>query len=248
MTTAGKLIVSAQNEQTIAENQQKVYDAGYEKGLGDVEQAKYDAFWDFYQNNGNRRSYVHAFRGGDNTTTVQWNDTTFKPKYNIVVTGSAANMFANSNITDLKGILEERGLILDLSGSDHVSQIFMWSKITRLPVIDLSLASEIHFYYAYCLKSVDKVVLNQNGSQTHYFQGCGALEDITFEGVIGQNLGMGECKKLKKASIENIFSVLSTTATGKTATFSKTAKEAAFTDAEWDALKATKPNWTVALA
>lgn len=224
------------------------YEDGYEKGLSDIEQAKYDAFWDFYQNNGNREEYERAFSGGGNATTLQWNDTTFKPKYDLTVKGGAARMFADCRITDLKGILEERGLTLDLSGATGTSQIFMWSTITRLPTIDFSSAPEVHFYYAYLLKSVDKVVLKQDGSQTSYFQGCGALEDITFEGVIGQNLGMGECKKLKRASIENIFSVLSTTATGKTATFSKTAKEAAFTTDEWEALKATKPNWTIALA
>lgn len=52
---------------TVAENQQRVYDAG--------KQAEYDRFWDAYQQNGTRGSYSYAFGG------VAWTDETLKPKY-----------------------------------------------------------------------------------------------------------------------------------------------------------------------
>ena len=55
-------------------------------------------------------------------------------------------------------------------------------------------------------------------------------------------------KILTKSSITNIVNVLSPTVTGQTATFNKAAKEAAFTDDEWEELIATKPNWTFNLA
>ena len=52
---------------------------------------------------------------------------------------------------------------------------------------------------------------------------------------------------LDKASTTSVVNALSSTATGQTATFNKTAKEAAFTDTEWSELIATKSNWTISL-
>lgn len=236
MTTAEKLT-------TIAENQQRVYDAGYEKG----KDGYYDAFWDFYQNNGNRRAYVGAFCG-EWSGAGWWNDTTFRPKYDIIITGDMRYTFAYNQITDLKGILEEQGVTLDTSGVTAMVNPFLWTHISRLPVLDLSSSGSVNLYCAYKLKSVDKIILKQNGTQNFDLRECGSLEDIVFEGVIGRDFNPTHSTKLTKASIENIFSVLSDTATGKTATFSATAVEAAFTAEEWDALVATRPNWTIAKA
>jgi hypothetical protein len=66
--------------------------------------------------------------------------------------------------------------------------------------------------------------------------------------VIGQkNFNVHWSPKLSKASIESIINALSSTTSGLTVTISKTAKEAAFTSAEWSALIATKSNWTISL-
>ena len=56
--------------------------------------AEYDAFWDTFQNNGNRTTYSYAFYG----SAVGWNDTTFNPKYPIkIIYGEC--LFQNSPIT-----------------------------------------------------------------------------------------------------------------------------------------------------
>jgi hypothetical protein len=67
------------------------------------------------------------------------------------------------------------------------------------------------------------------------------------EGTIAGAINLKWSKKLSKASIESVIGCLSDAKTGLTATFSTTAKNNAFTTEEWDALVASKPNWTIAL-
>ena len=81
----------AEKLQTIAANEQKVYEAG--------KQAEYDTFWDTFQVNGNRINYQLAF-------SSVWNDEIYNPKYPINCTTTnvyaATSMFAGSLITDTK--------------------------------------------------------------------------------------------------------------------------------------------------
>ena len=88
---------------TIADNQNKVYEAG--------KQAEYDAFWDAYQENGQRTNYALAFfnRG--------WNDTTFCPKYDIIAVGNANSLFAFSKFTDTK-------VAINLTGATNINALF----------------------------------------------------------------------------------------------------------------------------
>ena len=58
----------------------------------------YDTFWDTYQQNGKRTNYQYAFSGKG------WNDTTFKPKYDISVSGNGGWMFAGSQIKDFENM------------------------------------------------------------------------------------------------------------------------------------------------
>ena len=78
---------------------------------------------------------------------------------------------------------------------------------------------------------------------------CADLEEIRFvENTIKEVISFESCKKLSKSSATSVINGLSDTVTGRTATFSQVAKEAAFTDEEWAQLIGTKPNWTIALA
>ena len=73
----------------IAENEQRVYDAG--------KKAEYDRFWDVFQNNGKRKDYLYGFAG------IGWDDTTYCPKYSpITLSLNSQYMYAYSNITDTK--------------------------------------------------------------------------------------------------------------------------------------------------
>lgn len=228
---------------------------GIEQGIEQGKQTAYNEFWDNYQEEGNRKDYQCAFGGRG------WTIDTFKPKYDIIPSRCD---FLFSNCTqlqvDLVDLLNTLGVSLDLSNSNNFGNAFAYCYITRVGVIDSSGASSLYRAFHYSrIVTVDKLIIKDDGSTvfTDTFSGQTYLENISFDGVIGQTLNMGSCQKLTKASIESAMTHLSTTATSKTATFSKTAVDNAFatssgandgsTSAEWQALKDAVPNWTISL-
>ena len=72
----------------------EVYNKGYEKGK--AEGGDSNAFWDVYQDYGNRKGYQTAFFGPG------WTDETYNPKYPITVGQSSGAIFSQSLITDTK--------------------------------------------------------------------------------------------------------------------------------------------------
>lgn len=229
----------AEKLQTIAENEQRVYDAG--------KKAEYDAFWDSYQENGNRTNYEYSFSG------LGWNDETFKPQYDIKISQST-HMFSGCGITDLVGLLERCGVSFDTSKSIGTSYVATNSTtITTFPSYDCRNRSHMNYFITNCpkLRSIGTLTLKDDGSQAftlNTLNGNTNLEEIRFEGVIGQNgLDLHWSKKLSKASIESIINHLSTTTSGLTVTLSQEAVNNAFTAEEWAALIATRTNWTISL-
>ena len=234
----------AQKLTTIAENQQKVYEAGvavgraegdggsfeegynegfaegfdsgwmdgvtqglndgYDSGLEEGKQAEYDAFWNVYQENGNRADYRGAFSGNG------WTDEMFKPKYNMRPS-TINGMFTQSAITDLQAALDRAGVTLDFTGitSNRIVQGFNDSKITRIGVVNVSHLTTINylFFYASYLHTVDKLILAADGSTqtpSTAFQGCGRLENIIIEGTIGTSISFPSCP-LTTESVQSII-------------------------------------------
>lgn len=72
------------------------YDKGYESGVAQGEQNAYDAFWDVYQQNGDRSDYVACFAG------AAWTDELYNPKYDIIATQHGGEMFKYALITNTK--------------------------------------------------------------------------------------------------------------------------------------------------
>lgn len=221
------------------------YDAVYEAG----KKSQYDAFWDDFQDFGNRKSYLYAFRA--------WTDKLFCPKYDIICGETARGMFASCKITDLKGNLEKCGVTLDTSGATSMVEILAYSKnLTRVPTISGASASEIQYLFCndYALIEVEKLILKADGSQSlnAAFARCDELVTLIIEGVIGKSdLDLHWSTKLSKASITSVINALSTTTSGLSVTLSKTAVNTAFgstESAEWKSLIATKSNWTISLA
>ncbi len=70
--------------------------------------------------------------------------------------------------------------------------------------------------------------------------------NVLSQGVICHSIYFKQLT-LSKENMLSIINALSPTVTGQAVTFKKSTKEAAFTDAEWAALIATKPNWTFSL-
>lgn len=210
MTTAEKLT-------TIAENQQKVYDAGYADGVEAGAKSEYDRFWDEFQNKGGMASYYWAFFGD------RFTDATYNPKYDIVCsygsTVDGAAMFYSSPITDTK------------------VAIFAWHSLDQA------------FRSAKSLKTIRRLdVREQTKTMSNTFYQCEALENLTMTGTLVASVDLSYSPLLTKESILSVINTMSATATGQTVTFNQTAVNNAFTTSEWNALKATKTNWTIALA
>lgn len=217
----------------------KVYEAG--------KKAEYDVFWDAYQKSGKRTSYDFAFAGDG------WNDNTFKPKYDIIPSWNIVNMFYKSQITDLDALLKKCGVKLDISENGNYGEVFNGSAVTVLPELEYGASAwSIWRTFADCkaLHTIRKLTFNEAIDSSRNFDDIftndTSLANIEFAGMLKGSINFQWCP-LTKASIESLFSILSDSASGKTVTLNQTAKETAFTDAEWSALIATKPNWAFAL-
>lgn len=211
--------------------------------------AEYDAFWDTVQENGKRFDYNYGFAG------ITWNDDTFFPKYDIKPSWSAVGLFMRCAVTDLEARLKECGVTLDISDNYNYSGVFAESSCAVIPEITFSYFARVAvttFYDCRSLRTIRKIIIQEgfDASLDSTFTNCTALENVLFEGVIPRSIALAQSTKLSKASITNIVEHLSTTASGQTATFSKTAVETAFgsaESAEWQSLIAPKSNWTISL-
>lgn len=227
----------------LAQGEQNGYSFGFDEG----KKAEYDAFWDSYQQSGKRISYDFAFAGAG------WNDNTFKPKYDIIPSWNIVNMFYKSQITNLDAILKECNVILDISENGNYGEVFNGSAVTVLPELEYGASAwSVWRTFADCtaLHTIRKLTFNEAIDSSRNFNDIFAndtsLANVDFAGVLKGNINCQWCP-LTRASIESLFSILSDTASGKTVTLNKVAKEAAFTATEWTALIATKSNWTISL-
>lgn len=238
---------------TIAENEQKVYEAG--------KQTEYDAFWNACQNYGNRTNYIYGFAG------ASWNNKTLNLKYAIAITGTRGeNMFLRCNCTgDTRLDMTEVCKKLDASQATSGKEMFRDAYLENV-TIDLGNATTIANCFnsgnsaAHAIKNVTLKVTEKCTAFTTAFSYCRETEEVIFteDSVIAANgLNLQWSDKLSKASVISVVNALSTTTTGLTVTLSKTAVNNAFetsteaadgsTSKEWADLIATKPNWTISL-
>lgn len=153
MSTADKLT-------TIAENQQRVYDAGYEKGETAGAKSAYDLFWDSFQANGIARNYYYAF------AYTNWNDTTYNPKYDIIGSTSGSSLrslFYSSGVTDTK-------VAIDASKTTSIQGIFYWAR-SLVTVRNLKLGTKVT-------------------DTKSAFTDCTQLKNLTVEGDILSNFDL----------------------------------------------------------
>lgn len=233
----------AEKLETIAANQERVYDAGfaagqeagggggYDEGVEAGKQAAYDELWDNLQANGNRTNYERAFG------TI-WYDHSFKPKHSFRPK-NANTMFSYSNITDLQAILDEQGVTLDLSDVRN-NQMVQWlqnSTITRVGVVDMSRLTNATyvFYGASSLVTIEKLIFAEtNVFANNWFQNCKALKNINeVEGVISNSISFN-WSEVTPATMKRIIACLKNYAgTDKANTY-----QIKFNDACWAALEA----------
>jgi hypothetical protein len=255
MSISDKQKIISANNVIIAENEQKVFDAGYEKGKAegggsydegynvgyeeghnegyadghfDGKQAERDAFWDALQDNGNRDTYQYAFAN----LTLGWTDEIYNPKYPIICSSTiyaASNTFYQSSLTDI-----------------------------RVPVTLRNTRADYTFGNAKNLKRIPSLTLENVSRYVGTFQKCEALETLIVYGTIDiDGFNVGDCKKLSRDSIGSIVDALSTETSGLTCTLSLDAVNKAFetsegandgsTSADWIALDESKDNWAISL-
>lgn len=216
-----------------------VYEAGYEKGKAEGGgNSWYDAFWDGYQDNGNRRAYDYAFSGQG------WNNETFKPKYRIVAMGSFAGTFQNSGLTDFDFV--EEGIELDTEGANSLAYLFRYAYgIKRIGVIDCTGCTELNRTFEGCyVETIDVLIVHENIKYSNTFTNCKYLTYITISGTIGNSISLGSCTKLSAESVQSIIDHLATVTTAQTITFHADVK-AKLTDEQKATITQTK-GWTLA--
>lgn len=207
---------------TIAENQQRVYDAGYaageangsggyDEGYSAGVKSEYDQFWDRVQGQGRRTNYGMSF------CMAMFPRPAFDPKYDMHVT-NAQYMFSYWNndpatygyfVLDLRDI----GVELDFSQSTSFQSMFQGNyQVAAVGVIDTRSAAGLSnsFYYCIRLHTIEKLILKDDGSQTfsNTFTNCIALENLTVEGVIGNNMSFSYSKNLTHDSLMSVIGAL----------------------------------------
>lgn len=102
-------------------------------------QAEYDAFWDTFQENGNRTNYQNAF--------WTWDGAIFKPKY--AITGLLLQAFQNSAITEVK--------VPIVSGNSSCQGLFYkCANLVRVESLDMTEATNTTnmFYTCFALEEI----------------------------------------------------------------------------------------------
>ncbi len=236
------------------DNTDAMLDVTYRQSKG--MQTEYDAFWDDFQWDGERESYYGAFAGRG------WSKNTLKPKHKVApkdethASQYAVYLFFHCN----KGNWARHGDVLDFrtiahlfdfSGVINATRMFSEAEMNYI-IADLSNAQSLtEAFSEYWGATKTHLTLTTSAKTVFHittFDGNSKLTDLIFtEGsVIASSISLGY-SPLNKASITSVVNALSPTTTGLTATFKKSAKEAAFTADEWAALIATKTNWTFSL-
>lgn len=236
MTTAEKILRAKQDLDD-------VYEAGKAQGGGG--DGFYDLFWDDFQQNGKRGNYSMAF-------AYAWGDEAFCPKYDIVPT-VCGNMFNASQITSLKGKLDKLGKTLDLSNCTTFLQVFQNSYIKDLPILDGTKNTNLNYTFSGAkVETIEKLILsNKLTTVSTAFNNADKLTHVIFEGelaITGLNLHWSTL--LDAESYHSLMNILSPNTTGMSVTLPpyatvKATYDAKYGEGAWDAIVASKPNWTI---
>ena len=241
------------------------YERGYEAGYGNgYEKGKIDGYgegvevgrnaewsdmWNSIQKNGSLQDYSEMF------SCPSFNDVTFKPKHLIQPT-AARYMFSTAQIVD--GAYTD---LIDFSMCRSLESMAYNSTIRKLKVVDSRQVQPSYGYFRAFGDSLEYIeefyptIKNYNLSQP--FSDCKKLYHIKFcSEIIVDGLKL-VCPNLDKESLDSVMYWLSNTTEGFSVTLPLAAVNKAFetsegakdgsTSAEWLALVAIKPNWTINL-
>jgi hypothetical protein len=186
-----------------------------------------------------------------------------RPKYKVVPTSGSVGSLFNNN----KKLLVVEKNYFDFSQITALNADYICNACNKLLVFEdcgLPALDKYNHCWRFChaLHTIEVLRCKESTTFNTPFANCTSLENITFEGVIGQDIDFTPCTKLRETSIRSIITHLSDTASGKTLTLSKTAVDNAFmysgweggdvpgsdeTNPFWPQLRDSKPNWTITL-
>lgn len=200
---------------TIAENEQRVFEAGRR------------SFMETYQGNATDGSYLFA--------SPAWGKSTFYPVKDISLQIRTFYYFSwfKTPYIDLAQRLEDCGVkILPVTTGGAYTETFTNCHVTRLPELDFSRiptqSFERTFYNAQLLVTIDKLILGEHtGTFNSTFERCNALKNIVIEGTIASSISFSS-SPLTLDSIRSIIASLkdySGTTTTKTLTLKATASQ-----------------------
>lgn len=212
MNTADKLT-------TVAENEQKVYEAG--------QKAEYDRFWDTYQQNGNRENYCFAFAGR------AWAALVHEIKYPIKIvepktnSGYCQNMFAyfnwaSGNETFSLYDFTELSKKIDFSGCKGAASLFQNACVDNITIDFSNLEAMSQTFGAGNggggMQTVTLTLTEKckNFYNPFYYQR--QLKNLTFTdgSVIAANIAFAQSSLLTAESVQSIVNALQDR-TGQTA-------------------------------
>lgn len=185
-----------------------------QKTQQDTQAALYDEFWNQYQTNGTRTNYEAAFE--------MWNKFTFQPKYDLVVK-QGQNMFKAFGMlaaadgatykSDLVTLLENADVTLDTSQATTLNCMFKSSRFTRVGTIDASgviesAGFESVFADTQNLETIDRLIVKPSLKMATTFNKARALQNITFEGEIGEDVFLAHSPNLSSATLSSLIAAL----------------------------------------
>lgn len=229
------------------------YIEGEREGIAVGQKTEYDRFWDNFQKNGERSSYVYAFANASG-----WNDEIFKPKYKFFTGGNYSFQYMFHNHEGITKITPD---FFDLDKSVNYYGVYMFygAKINTIEY-DLRKCTSVGHMFRECKAEEIKLhnLYSGHNTEDNFFRNCTTPVRLRWVNSIAfRNLDISSATLLDAESITQTISILNDSSSGKTVSFSKLAADNAFetfegladgsTSAEWLALVATKPNWTISL-
>jgi hypothetical protein len=229
MTIADKL-------QTISDNTQRVFDAGYlegkeaggyNEGFDAGKKAERDAFWDAFLAGAEDNDFRRAFAGH------QWGLRNFFPTRDVKPVGDANQIFydfgsSENDVNDAAGDLAQRfrdcGVVLDTSKATSLSYAFAYARISCIPAIDVTglvgSSVELFAHTWYYLTKIEKIITNETVTYNYWFDNCTGLTDVTFSGNIANDINLQWSTKLTWNSFQSLYNCAceGAWATGKTFT------------------------------
>lgn len=248
----------AQKLETIANNEDRVYDAGYDRGYyrgeRDGEQNGYAKGYDDRINDvfkiitseGTSKSYFYAFANN------RFTNANFSTKYPFKST-HCGHMFYNSSISVTNATF-------GTSECSNFSDMFnnAWG-VTEIPALDMARCTVSEFCFATSnITKITNINVSENtvfDTASPTFYSMSNVTEIRFTGALACSVYFRSMTKASKDSVKSIIGCLSTSAVGTTCSIPKACIDTAFASdstigsetSEWNSLKATKPNWTIAL-